>query len=133
MHTIQLTLLFAGLCTLLQCLLAAMVIARRKQTGILLMDGGNQTLQRRIRALGNFSETAPMALLLMALLELKGLGTAWILTFGFSLLAGRLLHAYGLVVIDATPSPLPIRLIGMVLTLAVLSIEAAWCIWYYFQ
>lgn len=133
MHTIQLTLLFAGLCALLQCTLTALVIARRKQTGILLMDGGDQTLQRRVRALGNFSETAPMALLLMAFLELKGLGTAWILCFGFSLLAGRLMNAYGLVVIDTKPSPPPIRLIGMVMTLAVLSIEAAWCIWYYFQ
>ncbi len=133
MHTIQLTLLFAGICALIQCALTALVSKRRLQTGIGLLDGGDKALQRRIRAHGNFSETVPISLLLMALLELRGLGSAWILAFGIGLTAGRVLHAYGLIVSDAKASPSPIRLFGMVMTLAVLSIESVWCIWYYFQ
>ncbi len=132
MHTIHLTMLFAGLCALIQCALTALVSIRRKQAGIGLLDGGDKALQRRIRAHGNFSETVPISLLLMALLELRGLGAAWILVFGIGLTTGRILHAYGLIVSDAKTSPSPTRLFGMMITLAVLSIEALLCIWYYF-
>ena len=106
---------------------------RRIQTGIDFLDGGDKVLQRRIRAHGNFSETVPISLLLMALLEFRGLGSVWILVFGIGLTVGRVLHAYGLIVSDAKAGLSPIRLFGMVMTLAVLSIEGAWCIWYYFQ
>ena len=133
MHTIQLTMLFAGICALIQCVLTALVSIRRIQTGIDFLDGGDKALQRRIRAHGNFSETVPISLLLMALLELRGLGAIWILVFGIALTTGRILHAYGLIVSDAKTSPSPIRLFGMVMTLAVLSIEAVWCIWYFWK
>ncbi len=132
MHTIHLTLLFAGLCALLQCMLTALVIVRRVQTGISLMDGGDKALLHRIRAHGNFSENVPISLFLMALLELSGLGAAWILTLGSGLLTGRVLHAYGLIVNDAQAKPFSIRLSGIVLTLMVLSTEAALCIWLFF-
>ena len=133
MHAIHLTMLFAGLCALIQCVLTALVSKRRIQTGIDFLDGGDKALQRRIRAHGNFSETVPISLLLMALLEFRGLGSVWILVFGIGLTVGRVLHAYGLIVSDAKAGLSPIRLFGMVMTLAVLSIEGAWCIWYYFQ
>lgn len=125
--------LFAGLCALIQCALTALVSIRRKQAGIGLLDGGDKALQRRIRAHGNFSETVPISLLLMALLEFRGLGTAWILAFGISLTIGRILHAYGLIVSDVKVSPSSTRMIGMVMTLAVLSTEAVLCIGLYFQ
>ncbi len=44
MHTIQLTLLFAGLCALIQCVLTALVVTRRTKTGVNLMDGGDKVL-----------------------------------------------------------------------------------------
>jgi uncharacterized membrane protein YecN with MAPEG domain len=41
MATLYFTLLFAGLCALLQCGLTALVVVRRMQTGVNLMDGGD--------------------------------------------------------------------------------------------
>jgi uncharacterized protein len=73
MNAIHLTMLFAGLCALLQCALTVLVIVRRVQANVTLMDGGDTPLLRRIRAHGNFTETVPLALILLALLELRGL------------------------------------------------------------
>ena len=128
MTTVPLTLLFAGCCALVQCALTAWVIRRRAQTGIYFLDGGDEPLMRRVRAHGNFAETAPMALLLMALLEISGLGRAWLITLGVSLLLGRLLHAQSML----NPGPAWRRLGGMGLTLAVISIEAALALWLFF-
>jgi uncharacterized protein len=124
MPSIHLTLLFAGLCALMQCWLTALVIARRVQSGINLMDGGDAMLTRRIRAHANFAETVPMALLLMLLLELGGLAATWLWVFGLTLIAGRILHVCGLLLGGMAWG----RLSGMVLTLGVLSIQAVLCI-----
>ncbi|MBL8309537.1 MAG: MAPEG family protein [Burkholderiales bacterium] len=120
MNSVSVSLLFAACCGLLQCVLTALVIIRRAQTGVDFLDGGDLQLLRRMRAHGNLSETAPMALLLMALLELGGLGRAWLTGFGIALLLGRLLHAHSLLTNNAAWS----RRGGMTLTLAVISIEA---------
>ena len=58
MTTPNITLLIAGLCGLLQFALTIYVIARRAQTGVSFLDGGDELLLRRIRAHGNFTETA---------------------------------------------------------------------------
>jgi uncharacterized protein len=121
----HLTLLFAGLCALLQTALTALVIRRRTQAGVSLLDGGDRQLIERIRAHGNFVETAPMALLLMALLEMNGLAVSWIWGFGALLVAGRMLHAYGLL---SGRGVWP-RLLGMSMTLFVISIEGVLCLW----
>jgi uncharacterized protein len=124
MPNIHLTLLFTGICAVMQCVLTALVIARRVQSGIHLMDGGDAVLVRRIRAHANFAETVPMALLLMLLLELGGLAASWLWWFGAALITGRVLHVGGLLIKGMVWS----RLSGMVLTLAVISFEAVLCI-----
>jgi uncharacterized protein len=129
MHTIHLTLLFAGVCALFQCVLTVLVIARRAQSGVTLMDGGDDRLLRRIRAHGNFTETVPMALLLMALLEQGGLAAPWLWALGTSLLLGRALHAWSLL----TTGTLWSRSGGMVLTIAVLSIAGVMCVGMFFR
>jgi uncharacterized protein len=120
----HLTLLFAGLCALLQTALTALVIRQRTQARVSLLDGGDKQLLYRIRAHGNFVETAPMALLLMALLEMNGLAASWIWVFGALLVAGRMLHAYGLLS-GRVSWP---RLVGMSMTLFVISIEGVMCL-----
>jgi uncharacterized protein len=122
---VQWTLLFAGACALLQCALTALVIMQRVRSNIHLLDGGDTALVRRIRAHGNFSETAPMALLLMLLLELGGVASAWLVLLGTALLLGRLLHAAGLLGLVGGHRA---RLLGMVLTLAVLSLGGLACL-----
>jgi uncharacterized protein len=124
MNPPYLTLLFAGLCALIQVALTAMVIARRAKTGVDLLDGGDVPLLRRIRAHGNFSETAPMALLLLALLEMRGLSLTWLWVLGIGLLIGRVLHASSLLTTNTAWN----RRGGMVLTLAVLSVQGVLCL-----
>ena len=120
MNAVSITLFFASCCALLQVALTALVILRRAQTGVDFLDGGDQRLLRRMRAHGNLAETAPLALLLMALLEYGGVGALWLWSLGASLLLGRCLHAYSLLTDNAAWS----RRGGMVLTLAVLSLAA---------
>ena len=129
MNTVSLTLFFAACCALMQCLLTALVIHRRIQARVLFLHGGDDPLLRRIRAHGNFAETAPMALLLMALLELSGFSPLWLTIFGIALLLGRILHATSLLTNHATWS----RSTGMVLTLAVISIQAMCALWIFFR
>jgi uncharacterized protein len=118
------TLLFAGACALLQCALTALVVVQRVRSKIHFLDGGNPTLLRRVRAHGNFIETVPMALLLMLLLELGGVASTWLVMLGTALLLGRLLHAAGLLGWGGHRA----RLLGMVLTLAVLSLGGLACL-----
>jgi uncharacterized protein len=124
MHTIHITLLLAGICALFQCLLTALVVRRRVQSRISLLDGDDERLRRRIRAHGNFTETVPLALLLMALLEQGGLHATWLWALGGCLLLGRALHAWGLL----NSGKMWARSGGMALTLATLSIAGASCI-----
>jgi uncharacterized protein len=127
MNLPHLSLLFAGLCALIQTALTALVIIRRAQTGIHLRDGGDEGLIRRIRAHANFVETVPLALLMLALLEMDGLAAQWLWAFGLTLVVGRLLHAFGLIARDAAWA----RLVGMIMTLAVFSLEGALCLLMY--
>jgi uncharacterized protein len=120
----HLTLLFAGLCALLQTALTALVILRRTQSGVSLLDGGDQMLIQRIRAHGNFVETVPMALLLMALLEMNGWAAHWLGGLGCLLVVGRILHAHGLLSGHAHWA----RLAGMIMTLFVISTEGVVCL-----
>ena len=67
------TLLFASLHVLLMLVLLARISRHRHGRKIGLGDGGDAVLNRKIRVHGNFVEHAPIALLLLGLLELCGL------------------------------------------------------------
>lgn len=129
MNTLQITLLIAGLCALLQCALTGLVIARRVQARVSLLDGGDKPLVRRIRAHANFTETVPMALILMALLELGGLQSTWLWGLGICLVLGRVMHAAGML----APGWRSSRLAGMALKLAVISISGMVCVVMYWR
>jgi uncharacterized membrane protein YecN with MAPEG domain len=92
----RLALMFAGLHALLLLAFSAQVSRWRGRAKANLGDGGNAALARWIRVQGNFVEYVPMALLLLALLELAGAPRAWLLAGGSALFVGRLLHAWGL-------------------------------------
>jgi len=92
----MITLLYAGLCTLLVLFLAGRVIQGRLGKKVGLGDGGDQELQRRIRVHANAIEYLPLALLLLGGMELNGYPDAVIHAFGATLLVSRLLHAWGL-------------------------------------
>jgi uncharacterized protein len=125
MNPVKWTLLFAATCALLHVALTLLVIQRRAQSGVDWLDGGDQRLLQRMRAHGNFSETAPMALLLLALLELSGLQAIWLLYLGGVFMTGRVFHAWSLLTDNAKWN----RRGGMVLTLLSISAMALLCVW----
>ncbi|MEZ5818794.1 MAG: MAPEG family protein [Hyphomicrobiaceae bacterium] len=86
---------YAAILTLLFVVLSLRVIFSRRSGGTSLGDGGDDQLLRRIRVHGNFAEYVPLALLLMALMELRGLPRPYLHLVGLPLISGRLLHAYG--------------------------------------
>jgi uncharacterized membrane protein YecN with MAPEG domain len=92
----MITLLYAGLCTLLVLFLAGRVIVGRRGKRVGIGDGGDHELQRRIRVHANAIEYLPLALLLLGGMELNGYPDAVIHGFGATLLVSRLLHAWGL-------------------------------------
>lgn len=92
----MITLLYAGLCTLLVLFLAGRVIAGRRGAKVGIGHGGDHELQRRIRVHANAIEYLPLALLLLGGMELNGYPDAVIHAFGATLLVSRGLHAWGL-------------------------------------
>jgi uncharacterized protein len=94
----------------------------RSKEKIWFLDGGNEELTRRIRAQGNFIEYVPLALLLIALVELGGGSGGLVWALGAGLLAARVAHAVG--VSRTTTSPA--RSAGTLGTFAVLLVSAGW-------
>ena len=90
------------------------VIKLRRSNKISLGSGGNDELERAIRAQGNFAEYVPLALVLLACLEING-APWWLVAIpGAVLTAGRLIHAKG---IQELPPNFGKRVFGMVLTI----------------
>ena len=92
----KITLLFASLHVLMMLLLLARISVHRHDRKIGLGDGGDAVLARKVRVHGNFIEHAPLALLMLGLLELCGFPAPWIWALGSVLLLGRAMHAAGL-------------------------------------
>lgn len=92
----KITLLFAALHVLLVIALLVPISRHRHGKRIGLGHGGDEVLVRKIRVHGNFVENVPIALLLLALLELCGMPAGWLWIFGGVLLLARVMHAVGL-------------------------------------
>jgi uncharacterized membrane protein YecN with MAPEG domain len=90
---------------------------------ILLLDGGDQELARRIRAQGNFIETVPLALILIVLMELNGASAVWLHCLGSTLVVCRVMHYLTIATNPANTLP---RAAGMIGTLAVYLVAAIW-------
>lgn len=91
--------------------LAVNVIRLRGRSKVSLGTGDDPTLERAIRAHANLVEHAPLALALVALLELHG-GSTWLVHGGaLSLVLGRFIHAWALLGEHGTA-----RVLGMALT-----------------
>lgn len=118
---VSVTPLYAGLLALLYIWLSKRTISRRFEARVSLGDGGDKEMQKRIRVHANCGEYAPLGLILLLLTELQH-APLWVLhMLGLMLLAGRLLHAWGL---GSTPQVTWARVGGMVLTFAMLGIAA---------
>jgi uncharacterized membrane protein YecN with MAPEG domain len=93
---VPITGLYAALLTFVAIWLTFGVGALRGKTGISLYDGGNKQLAVAIRKHANFTEHVPLALILLALLELNGGASGLLHALGAALVAARIAHPLGL-------------------------------------
>ncbi len=112
---------YAALIAFLFVALSVKVILQRRAGKISVGDHGDKAMIKAMRTQANCAEYAPFALLLIALVELRGAGGWLVNLLGLSLLAGRLLHAYGF---GKSPQIIILRQIGMGLTFTAILIAA---------
>ena len=118
--------LYAGLLALWLMLLSLRVIDRRRTARVSLGDGGNSYLQRAIRGQANFTEYVPLALLMLAILELAHFSIYVLHALGILLVVARVLHGYALSFRRDFPFG---RYWGAVLTFLVIIAEALMCLY----
>jgi uncharacterized membrane protein YecN with MAPEG domain len=101
-------------------------VQNRKSAKVSLGDGGDALLQRAIRGQANFAEYVPLALLLLAILELSRFSIYLLHVIGIALVVARLLHGYALGFRSEFRFG---RYWGAMLTFAVLIVEAVLCLY----
>ena len=113
--------IYAAIFGLMFVYLSICVIKQRRSAKVSIGDGDNPALRKSIAVHNNFSQYVPLALLLIAFVELNHASA--IITHGLCacLIVGRVAHAYGL----AQPVQImKLRQIGMLLTFGVIIIAA---------
>lgn len=105
----------------LALVLSVRVIAHRRAHKIGIGDGDDRDLRRRIRAHGNFSEYAPLLMIVLLALPLVGAKEWLVHLVGIVGLVGRTLHAIGLSKSGGASLP---RVGGMMLTFTALAVGA---------
>lgn len=93
---LPITTLYAAPLAVLFLTLWMLTTKARGQANLSIGHDDGSELHEWVRRHGNFTEWVPMVLILMALAELNGLGAVWLHVAGLLLLAGRLLHPFGL-------------------------------------
>ena len=122
MATPDTIILYAGLLGLVAIYLGAICGIARSRAKVSIGDGGNAELQLRMRRHANFVENVPLALVLIALLEMQGVTTTAIHALGCALLLSRLLHIVGF---GADMNNL-LRGIGAGLSVLVIAVASIW-------
>lgn len=112
MMLLSITLTIAGACGLLALWLAYRVSQLRLRHKISMGDAGNDALMARMRAHANFTEYAPLFLVLLALLELAHGSELWLWIGGAAFVLARVAHVLGM----DRPAPNSFRIAGTVLT-----------------
>lgn len=96
--SLPITALYAALSGFLIIALAANVVRLRLAKKVSLGDGGHKDVSRAIRAHGNTIEYLPLALILMALLEINGGSSTALHSYGILLVGGRVVYSYGMLI-----------------------------------
>jgi uncharacterized membrane protein YecN with MAPEG domain len=123
--SLPITAIYAGLLGLIGLVLAAGSGWIRSKTGVSLGDGGNPEQLLAVRRHGNFAEWVPMALILIAILELNGAPAGAIHALGAALVLARIAHPLGL---DLVQQGKPARGIGAAVTALVVLVASTWSI-----
>ncbi len=116
---------YAALIAVLLVILGLLVIRARRIAGVTIGDGGDAALIRAMRVQANLAEYAPLALLLLAMAELSGAAPVLLHGLCTTLVAGRVIHAWG---VSREPEDLSYRVLGMRLTYLTLVAGAMTCL-----
>lgn len=120
------TAFYAALMGLWLLLLAVPVSRLRRKERVGIGDGGHSGLARAIRVHANTAEWVPTTLVLLLIAELNRAPPSLLHGCGVALLAGRVLHAYGLRRSEGRSAG---RLWGTGLTWGTLAVLAVWNLW----
>jgi uncharacterized membrane protein YecN with MAPEG domain len=126
--SVSVTLLYAGLNALIVLTLAILTVRARVQTKTDIGTGDNVAMIKAVRAHANAAEYLPVALLLIAVLELAAAPSALLHGLGATLTASRLMHAQG---IYSSLGTSPGRFLGTLLTWLVYLVGSGACLYYY--
>ena len=117
---------YAAFLAIFFVVLSIRTIRQRRKLKIGLGDAGNRDMQRAMRVHANFAEYVPISLLMVYLVEQSGV-YAWLVhLLCLGLVAGRLLHAYG---VSQSKENFRFRIAGMTLTFMVLMACAVHLLW----
>ena len=105
--------LYAAVLGLIFVLLSVNIIRLRRALKISLGDGESGQMRKATRSHANFAEYVPLSLVLMLLLEVQTGASGFIHFLGLLLIAGRIMHAWGL---NQPRQILPLRTLGMAFT-----------------
>ena len=107
----EITLLYASLLSILAVFLAYKTGTLRLKTNTLLGSGDSSEMLQSIRALGNLVEYAPLAIIMLGLLEFQDVASWKLHLIGSIFFLCRILHAYGMAI---SRESTPYRLLGIV-------------------
>jgi uncharacterized protein len=122
----RITGLYAAIAALMIVIFAVRVSLRRRAIKVGIGNGGDAVLSQRVRVHANAAEYLPLALILLLILELNQTQPMLLHVFGCLLIAGRILHAWGL---SSSPGLTPGRAVGMALTWLTIAVMALLLIW----
>ena len=114
---LPITLTLAAACAFVNLWLATRCVRIRMSAKTLHGDGGNPLLAHRMRAHANFTEYAPLVLILFALVELALGSPLWLWIAACAFIIARVAHPIGM---DGD-SPSPARAVGALLTWVVMA------------
>jgi uncharacterized membrane protein YecN with MAPEG domain len=112
---------YAALLAGLYIFLSLRVIGMRVRGQVGLGDAGNPKLQRAIRVHANFSEYVPLALILLAFVEMQKASPLLLHLLSLALLLGRAIHACG---VSQEQEDYRLRVTGTILTFASIAVPA---------
>ncbi len=107
----------AAILALLQAILMFRVAGGRTQAKVLIGDGGDDTLLRKIRRHGNLAENAAMGLILIFLLEATAIDRIFIIGLAGIFVFARLAHAVGMTRSSGVTAGRFVGALGTMLTL----------------
>jgi len=109
MH-LPITLVTAATAALILIWLSVRVVSSRVSGEVLIGDGGKEDLLYKIRTHANFSEYAPLFLIVLGLVEGAGGNSTALMVLAAVFLAARISHVFGM----GAQANLKLRQIGMV-------------------